>query len=92
MCVRCCREYISENSGDGNGVKLESYDNGKDENPADTVFASTDKSVLAFNDSDDLQVEAAGGEIVVRASTIGAKKPSKGVILTIYPEPDAGTR
>ena len=82
----------AKNSKYGDGVKFEIYDNNENENPVGTVFATVEKSTLAFNDGDDMQIEAKEGELVVRASTIGAKKLSEGIILTIAPEPDFGTR
>ncbi|MCY4262498.1 MAG: hypothetical protein OXC97_04190, partial [Candidatus Dadabacteria bacterium] len=65
------RETVVKDSLDGDGVKLESFDNGKDENPVGAVFVSIDRSSFTFNDSDDLQIEAASGEVMVSASTIG---------------------
>ena len=79
------------NSEHGDGVKLESFDNSKDENPAGAVFAAIEKSTLTSSDGDDIQIEAEKGELVVHASAVGAKKLSKGVMLTIVPGPGAGT-
>jgi len=51
------------------------------------VFATIEKSTLTFSDGQDIQIEAARGELVVRASNIGAKKLSEGIMFTIVPEP-----
>ena len=80
-----------KNSKDGDGVKLESFDNSEDENPVGAVFATVEKSALTLNDSDDIQIESARGELVARSSVIGTKKLSEGIMLTIVPEPKAGT-
>ena len=75
----------AKNSKYGDGVKLESFDNDESENPVGGVFATIEKSIFAFNDSDDIQIEAARGELVVRASSIGAKKLPENIILTTVP-------
>ena len=79
------RGVIAKNSKDGDGIKLESFDNGESENPVGGVFATIEKSIFAFNDSDDIQIEAARGELVVSGSNIGAKKLSENIVLTTVP-------
>ena len=73
---------VVKNSVDGDGVKLESFDNTKDENPVGAVFVSIDRSSLVFNDGDDLQVEAARGEVMVSTSNVGKRKLREGVTFT----------
>jgi hypothetical protein len=53
-------------SPDGDGIKLESFDNGDDEELLGTVFASVQNSEVTGNDSDDIQLEAESGELVLR--------------------------
>ena len=48
-----------KNSEHGDGVKLESLDNSKDENPAGAVFATIERSTITASDGDDVQIEAA---------------------------------
>ena len=79
------RAVTAKNSKYGDGVKLESFDNGESENPVGGVFATVEKSIFASSDGDDIQIEAARGELVIRASSIGAKKLSENIILTIVP-------
>ena len=81
----------AKNSKNGDGVKLESFNNDEDENPVGAVFATIEKSTLTFNDGDDIQIEAARGELVVRSSAVGTKKLSEGIMLTIVPGPNSGT-
>ena len=86
------RAVTAKNSKYGDGVKLESFDNDKDENPVGAVFATIEESTLAFSDGQDIQIEAARGELIVRSSTVGTKKFSEGIILTVIPQPNPDVR
>ncbi len=72
-----------KNSRGGDGVKFESFDNDRNEKPVGAVFAYIERSVITSNDSDDIQIEAAGGELAIRLSTVREKKLSEGITLTV---------
>jgi hypothetical protein len=73
---------IVNGSLDGDGIKLESFDNADDENLVGTVVASFQNSEATGNHSDDIQIEALSGELVIRASTVGKTKLSPGIVET----------
>lgn len=83
IVARFSRSTVND-SIDGDSIKLESFDNA-DEGLVGTVFASFQSSEAIGNDSDDIQIEAASGELVIRASNGGETKLSDGVIETIIP-------
>jgi hypothetical protein len=79
------RNSTVNDSVDGDGIKLESFDTADDEGLVGEVLASVQNCVATGNDSDDIQIEAASGALVVRASNVGEIDLSPGITLTTIP-------
>lgn len=79
------RSVDVNDSVDGDGIKLECFDNGSDENLVGTIFAAVQNSTVTGNNSDDIQLEADSGRLFIRASAVGETDLSPGIVETIIP-------
>jgi len=70
---------------DGDGIKLEAFDNEDDEGLVGRIFATIQNADVTGNDSDDIQLEAATGALVLRNTTVDAIDLTPGITQTILP-------
>ncbi|MEM7225917.1 MAG: hypothetical protein AAF495_23265 [Pseudomonadota bacterium] len=74
-----------KDSIDGDGIKLEVFDNEINENLAGSVFATVQYSQVIGNDSDDIQIEALTGELLLRFTDTGPPDLTPGIVLIEIP-------
>lgn len=69
----------------GDGLKLESFDSGNDGNATGKIFVTLQNSNILRNGDEDIQLDGAGGELVIHQSSFGTSKLLEGIVITRIP-------